>query len=98
MFSLSELASLLEWRGGCYKLLKPWWEVFMEYLVMLMLMVSVLAGTLLLSRDGVVCLPVHPHSAPLQNHSLAPRDSQPPAPHWIPPSSEREGARPPPPP
>ncbi|KAG9343916.1 hypothetical protein JZ751_013303 [Albula glossodonta] len=69
MFSLSELASLPD--GGCYKLLKPWWEVFMEYLVVLMLMVSVLAGTLLLSRDGVVCLPINPHSAPAppQNQS-----------------------------
>ncbi|KAI1884059.1 hypothetical protein AGOR_G00222490 [Albula goreensis] len=42
MFSLSELASLPD--GGCYKLLKPWWEVFMEYLVVLMLMVSVWLG------------------------------------------------------
>ncbi|XP_038844556.1 volume-regulated anion channel subunit LRRC8D-like [Salvelinus namaycush] len=57
MFSLSELASLSE-RQGSSKLLKPWWEVFMEYLVVLMLMVSVLSGTLLLSRDRVVCLPL----------------------------------------
>ncbi|KAG1966927.1 volume-regulated anion channel subunit LRRC8D [Pimephales promelas] len=45
-----------------YKLLKPWWEVFMDYLLVLMLMVSILAGTLLLSRDGVVCVPVHSFS------------------------------------
>ncbi|XP_036407944.1 volume-regulated anion channel subunit LRRC8D [Megalops cyprinoides] len=66
MFTLSELASLHDRQGSYYRLLKPWWEVFMEYLVVLMLMVSVLAGTLLLSRDGVVCLPVYPQ---LQNHS-----------------------------
>ncbi|KAL4657957.1 volume-regulated anion channel subunit LRRC8D-like [Arapaima gigas] len=59
MFTLSELASLNE-RQVSYRLLKPWWEVFMDYLVVLMLMVSVLAGTLLLSRDGVVCLPSDP--------------------------------------
>ncbi|XP_030649336.1 volume-regulated anion channel subunit LRRC8D [Chanos chanos] len=65
MFTLSELSSLSE-RQGRYKLLKPWWEVFMDYLVVLMLMVSVLGGTLLLSRDGVVCVPIHPNSA---NHT-----------------------------
>ncbi|KAB5517677.1 hypothetical protein PHYPO_G00169990 [Pangasianodon hypophthalmus] len=57
MFTLSELWSVTE-RQGHYKLLKPWWEVFMDYLVLLMLMVSILAGTLLLSRDGVVCVPI----------------------------------------
>ncbi|XP_056608337.1 volume-regulated anion channel subunit LRRC8D [Triplophysa dalaica] len=57
MFSLSELWSMGE-RQGSYKLLKPWWEVFMDHLLVLMLMVSVLAGTLLLSRDGVVCVPM----------------------------------------
>lgn len=61
MFTLSELWSGGE-RQGSYKLLKPWWEVFMDYLLVLMLMVSILAGTLLLSRDGVVCVPVHSFS------------------------------------
>lgn len=68
MFTLSELACLNE-RQSSYKLLKPWWEVFMDYLVVLMLMVSVLAGTLLLSRDRVVCLPIHP-TPPSSNQSL----------------------------
>lgn len=67
MFTLSELCSVSE-RQGHYKLLKPWWEVFMDYLVLLMLMVSVLAGTLLLSQDRVVCVPVHSTS----NHSQMP--------------------------
>uniref|UniRef100_A0A673NJ10 Volume-regulated anion channel subunit LRRC8D-like n=1 Tax=Sinocyclocheilus rhinocerous TaxID=307959 RepID=A0A673NJ10_9TELE len=61
MFTLSELWSGGE-RQGSYKLLKPWWEVFMDYLLVLMLMVSILAGTLQLSRDGVVCVPVHSSS------------------------------------
>nr|XP_023691998.1 volume-regulated anion channel subunit LRRC8D-like [Paramormyrops kingsleyae] len=56
MFSLSELSPLSEPQVS-HRLLKPWWEVFMDYLVLLMLMLSVVAGTLLLSRDGVVCLP-----------------------------------------
>lgn len=71
MFSLSELASLSE-RQGSSKLLKPWWEVFMEYLVVLMLMVSVLSGTLLLSRDRVVCLPLDLTTTPTnQNTSFS---------------------------
>lgn len=59
MFSLSELAPLNQHQSRC-KLLKPWWEVFMDYLVVLMLMVSVLACTEQLSRDKVVCLPLIP--------------------------------------
>lgn len=62
MFTLSELWSVTE-RQGHYKLLKPWWEVFMDYLVLLMLMVSILSGTLLLSQDGVVCVPIHSTSS-----------------------------------
>uniref|UniRef100_A0A3B4EXQ9 Volume-regulated anion channel subunit LRRC8D-like n=1 Tax=Pundamilia nyererei TaxID=303518 RepID=A0A3B4EXQ9_9CICH len=41
MFSLSELAPLNQHQNRS-KLLKPWWEVFMDYLVVLMLMTSVL--------------------------------------------------------
>lgn len=59
MFSLSELAPLNQHQSRC-KLLKPWWEVFMDYLVVLMLMLSVLACTEQLSRDKVVCLPLIP--------------------------------------
>ncbi|XP_047212399.1 volume-regulated anion channel subunit LRRC8D-like [Girardinichthys multiradiatus] len=56
MFSLSELARL-DQPQNTYKLLKPWWEVFMDYLVVLMLMTSVLACTEQLSRERVVCIP-----------------------------------------
>lgn len=59
MFSLSELAPLNQHQSR-FKLLKPWWEVFMDYLVVLMLMASVLACTEQLSRDRVVCIPSDP--------------------------------------
>lgn len=59
MFSLSELAPLNQHQNSC-KLLKPWWEVFMDYLVVLMLVTSVLACTVQLSRDKVVCIPLDP--------------------------------------
>uniref|UniRef100_A0A668AGT4 LRRC8 pannexin-like TM region domain-containing protein n=1 Tax=Myripristis murdjan TaxID=586833 RepID=A0A668AGT4_9TELE len=39
MFSLSELVCLNE-RQSRFELLKPWWEVFMDHLVILMLMVG----------------------------------------------------------
>uniref|UniRef100_A0A672L582 LRRC8 pannexin-like TM region domain-containing protein n=1 Tax=Sinocyclocheilus grahami TaxID=75366 RepID=A0A672L582_SINGR len=67
MFTLSEL-----WFGGerqaNYKLLKPWWEVFMDFMLVLMLMVSILVGTLQLSRAGVVCVPVHSSSTNYSCH------------------------------
>lgn len=69
MFSLSELAPLNQHQNRS-KLLKPWWEVFMDYLVVLMLMTSVLACTEQLSRDRVVCIPLDPLvKANTSNHS-----------------------------
>ncbi|KAK9535644.1 hypothetical protein VZT92_008014 [Zoarces viviparus] len=69
MFSLSELVPLNQHQSRC-KLLKPWWEVFMDYLVVLMLMASVLACTEQLSRDRVVCIPMDPViTANTTNHS-----------------------------
>lgn len=59
MFSLSELVPLNQHQNRS-KLLKPWWEVFMDYLVVLMLMASVLACTEQLSRDQLVCIPLDP--------------------------------------
>ncbi|XP_024861779.1 volume-regulated anion channel subunit LRRC8D [Kryptolebias marmoratus] len=59
MFSLSELAPLSQHQNSS-RLLKPWWEVFMDYLGVLMLVTSVLACTEQLSRDGVVCIPSRP--------------------------------------
>ncbi|XP_071330635.1 volume-regulated anion channel subunit LRRC8D [Trachinotus anak] len=70
MFSLSELAPLNQHQNRS-KLLKPWWEVFMDYLVVLMLMTSVLACTEQLSRDRVVCIPLDPPSANTRNHSFS---------------------------
>ncbi|XP_054615636.1 volume-regulated anion channel subunit LRRC8D isoform X2 [Dunckerocampus dactyliophorus] len=62
MFSLSELAPLDQHQSRS-KLLKPWWEIFMDYTVVLMLMTSVLASTVQLSRDKVVCIPLDSHAS-----------------------------------
>ncbi|XP_026180234.1 volume-regulated anion channel subunit LRRC8D [Mastacembelus armatus] len=87
MFSLSELAPLNQHQSRC-KLLKPWWEVFMDYLVVLMLMASVLACTEQLSRDQVVCVPVDPPGTANMSHhrsstsrGLSPSTKTPHVPH-----------------
>ncbi|XP_060945336.1 volume-regulated anion channel subunit LRRC8D [Limanda limanda] len=75
MFSLSELVPLNQQQNRS-KLLKPWWEVFMDYLVVLMLMTSVLTCTEQLSRDRVVCLPVDPSvPANTSSRSFSTRDT-----------------------
>ncbi|XP_070780060.1 volume-regulated anion channel subunit LRRC8D [Enoplosus armatus] len=80
MFSLSELAPLNQHQSRS-KLLKPWWEVFMDYLVVLMLMASVLACTEQLSRDRVVCIPVDPLVAANASGDVAPTPSPKPPTH-----------------
>ncbi|XP_043940464.1 volume-regulated anion channel subunit LRRC8D-like [Protopterus annectens] len=61
MFTFSEIAPLNETEPQ-NKILKPWWDVVMEYLVMVMLMASIVMGTMLILKDKVVCLPVDPDS------------------------------------
>ncbi|XP_078387240.1 volume-regulated anion channel subunit LRRC8D-like [Cetorhinus maximus] len=56
MITLTELATLSD-SQPTHRLLKPWWDVLMDYLVVIMLMVSLLSATLLISKDKVVCLP-----------------------------------------
>ncbi|XP_009072962.1 PREDICTED: volume-regulated anion channel subunit LRRC8D isoform X2 [Acanthisitta chloris] len=57
MFTLAEVASLSDIQPT-YRILKPWWDVFMDYLAVVMLMVAIFAGTMQLTKDQVVCLPV----------------------------------------
>uniref|UniRef100_A0A8C6YS10 LRRC8 pannexin-like TM region domain-containing protein n=1 Tax=Nothoprocta perdicaria TaxID=30464 RepID=A0A8C6YS10_NOTPE len=55
MFTLAEVASLNDIQPT-YRILKPWWDVFMDYLAVVMLMVAIFAGTMQLTKDQVVCL------------------------------------------
>lgn len=57
MFTLTEVASLNDIQPT-YKILKPWWDVFMDYLGVVMLMLAIFAGTMQLTKDQVVCLPI----------------------------------------
>uniref|UniRef100_A0A8D0F2X5 LRRC8 pannexin-like TM region domain-containing protein n=1 Tax=Strix occidentalis caurina TaxID=311401 RepID=A0A8D0F2X5_STROC len=54
MFTLAEVASLNDIQPT-YRILKPWWDVFMDYLAVVMLMVAIFAGTMQLTKDQVVC-------------------------------------------
>ncbi|KAM6921753.1 leucine rich repeat containing 8 VRAC subunit Db [Xenentodon cancila] len=57
MFTLTEVASLNDVQPT-YKILKPWWDVFMDYLGIVMLMLAIFSGTMQLTKDQVVCLPI----------------------------------------
>ncbi|XP_060615821.2 volume-regulated anion channel subunit LRRC8D-like [Anolis sagrei] len=57
MFTLTEVTFRNESHVR-FQILKPWWDVLMDYLVLAMLMVSLLSGTLLISVDQVTCLPL----------------------------------------
>uniref|UniRef100_A0A3Q2V5J3 Leucine rich repeat containing 8 VRAC subunit Da n=1 Tax=Haplochromis burtoni TaxID=8153 RepID=A0A3Q2V5J3_HAPBU len=56
MFTLTEIASLNDIQPT-YRILKPWWDVFMDYLGLIMLMLAVFAMTMQITKDQVACLP-----------------------------------------
>lgn len=71
MFTLAEVASLNDIQPT-YRILKPWWDVFMDYLAVVMLMVAIFAGTMQLTKDQVVCLPVLPSPVNSKAHTPPP--------------------------
>ncbi|KAM6919017.1 volume-regulated anion channel subunit LRRC8D [Xenentodon cancila] len=56
MFTLTEVASLNDIQPT-YRILKPWWDVFMDYLGLVMLMLAIFAMTMQITKDQVSCLP-----------------------------------------
>lgn len=56
MFTLTEVASLNDIQPT-YRILKPWWDVFMDYLGVIMLMLAIFAMTMQITKDQVACLP-----------------------------------------
>ncbi|XP_037538103.1 volume-regulated anion channel subunit LRRC8D [Nematolebias whitei] len=56
MFTLTEVASLNDIQPT-YRILKPWWDVFMDYLGLVMLMLAIFAMTMQVTKDQVACLP-----------------------------------------
>ncbi|CAL8346117.1 unnamed protein product [Merluccius merluccius] len=57
MFTLTEVASLNDIQPT-YRILKPWWDVFMDYLGVIMLMLAIFAMTMQITKDQVACLPI----------------------------------------
>ncbi|XP_078264312.1 volume-regulated anion channel subunit LRRC8D-like [Rhinoraja longicauda] len=70
MFTLTEVASLNDIQAT-YRILKPWWDVFMDYLAIVMLMVAIFAGTMQLTKDQVVCLPLPDLEMSATEHSIS---------------------------
>ncbi|XP_075063019.1 volume-regulated anion channel subunit LRRC8D-like isoform X2 [Mixophyes fleayi] len=56
MITVSEATSLADSQSH-FKAVKPWWDVLMDYLLIIMIMVSFFSATLLLTMDKVVCMP-----------------------------------------
>uniref|UniRef100_UPI00398F54DC volume-regulated anion channel subunit LRRC8D-like n=1 Tax=Pristiophorus japonicus TaxID=55135 RepID=UPI00398F54DC len=57
MFSFEELSAVSK-APPSYRIFKPWWDAFMDYLAITMLMIAVFGGTIQVYKDKTVCLPI----------------------------------------
>ncbi|XP_078075039.1 volume-regulated anion channel subunit LRRC8B-like [Mustelus asterias] len=56
MFTVTEFKWLTDPQTA-YRILKPWWDVFSHYICMVMLLISLLGGTLQIAQNKMLCLP-----------------------------------------